>query len=356
MNATTTGAGQNAKKNDEKFMVVARAYGSSANMKALWDIGAISLTGVEQDLFNEVTLTVAEAGITSIREKNPEYASRIPTEFEKNIAGRVFKSMMDRYRPDFFDGSAIGIETETHVTFPAGMGCSGATNAATARATAELLKRKYGIIASRLEQAWWACKGEEVSAGTPHSDNSYASYFGGCVLSYRDPNSPDKSSYEMIKVPEWEVTLVKVKGTEKPSTGVLRSYVPKPFPAKVQKQYAERSKAAIEALRKGDKKLLADALWYEDYVEMHRAEREGYGISWPHLKQFENRFAEKGVPVWVSGAGPYIAVLEKPETAEPTIKEMFNSWGYEPEFIRAKVTNKPAIIVYPRRLGRISAT
>jgi homoserine kinase len=101
-------------------------------------------------------------------------AGELPTEPEKNTAGRALLAMQDALKPGF------GFEMEIDKGIPLGSGLGGsAASAVGAVVAANALLDKP---CSRLELLQFAMQGEAVASGSLHVDNISPSLFGGLVL------------------------------------------------------------------------------------------------------------------------------------------------------------------------------
>ena len=98
----------------------------------------------------------------------------LPTEPEKNVAGVVLLSMIERME------NKIGfeIEIEKHIKPGSGIGSSAASAAGAAVAANHLL----GNIFSNDELVQFAMNGEKLASGVKHADNIAPCIFGGVSL------------------------------------------------------------------------------------------------------------------------------------------------------------------------------
>jgi homoserine kinase len=101
-------------------------------------------------------------------------AGELPTEPEKNTAGRALLAMQDALKPGF------GFEMEIDKGIPLGSGLGGsAASAVGAVVAANALLDKP---CSKIELLKFAMQGEAVASGSLHVDNISPSLFGGLVL------------------------------------------------------------------------------------------------------------------------------------------------------------------------------
>lgn len=98
----------------------------------------------------------------------------LPTEPEKNVAGVVFLSVMEKM------GGNLGFEVtiEKHIKPGSGIGSSAASAAGAAVAANHLL----GNIFSRDEIVQFAMNGEKIASGVKHADNIAPCILGGVTL------------------------------------------------------------------------------------------------------------------------------------------------------------------------------
>jgi len=100
--------------------------------------------------------------------------SDLPTEPEKNTAGRALMALNVAVKPDF------GFEVHIEKGIPLGSGLGGsAASAVDAVVAANALLPKP---LSKLELLMFAMQGEAVASGSMHADNIAPSLFGGLVL------------------------------------------------------------------------------------------------------------------------------------------------------------------------------
>ena len=98
----------------------------------------------------------------------------LPTEPEKNVAGVVFLSVMEKM------GGTLGFEVtiEKHIKPGSGIGSSAASAAGAAVAANHLL----GNIFSTNEVVQFAMNGEKLASGVKHADNIAPCILGGIIL------------------------------------------------------------------------------------------------------------------------------------------------------------------------------
>ena len=350
--------------------VYAKAPASSANLKAGWDILAVAVVGLSQELYNHVDLTFVpdKPGHVEVLPDTGRYGDRVPIDPERNLAANVVRAMLNKYDPNWVTSYGVRVQTRTDIPFPAGLGSSGAINAAAAQAVAGFLQHEYDNNLPSREQAYWAIMGEKLAAGTPHPDNGSASTMGGMSRSrFSSPYSLDDLFIEKIEVPDWVVVFGKPHDIEKTSTEELRKMLRgKTIPVQEIPNYQARHSQLVEAVRNKDIDAVAAALDYDDSIEKARAESRsngklflpartvfGYGehITYDLIRQNDKEMREQHIATWMSGAGPFRAALCDPErysgsveTARQGLLAHFARAGYkDTELIEAQLTNLGSI-------------
>ena len=141
--------------------------GTVANLVCGFDILGMALN--EPNDIMEVTLLDEPKVIIHNRDNY-----NLPTEPEKNVAGVVFLSVMERV------GGKIGFEVtiEKHIKPGSGIGSSAASAAGAAVAANHLL----GNIFSSDEVVQFAMNGEKLASGVKHADNIAPCILGGVTL------------------------------------------------------------------------------------------------------------------------------------------------------------------------------
>ncbi len=101
-------------------------------------------------------------------------AGELPTDPEKNTAGRALLALMEAQRPSF------GFEMEIDKGIPLGSGLGG--SAASAVGAVVAANALLAQPCTKLELLKFAMQGEAVASGSLHVDNISPSLFGGLVL------------------------------------------------------------------------------------------------------------------------------------------------------------------------------
>ncbi|MEM4971949.1 MAG: homoserine kinase, partial [Sulfolobales archaeon] len=193
--------------------VAVRAYMSSANLGPGFDILAVALNA----FYDTVEIKLVGEGFAridlSVRGK---YIEKIPSGEGNVVIGPIMKALEET-------GEKLQLEVTLEKGVPPGkgLGSSGASSAAAAKAINELL----GGVFSEDELIYIAGEGERIASGEPHYDNVSASLLGGFVMV-----SPGEkiSARRLGSGAGFEFLLVipEIMMPEK-KTGIARSVLPK---------------------------------------------------------------------------------------------------------------------------------
>ncbi len=325
------------------------ANASSANIKAGFDHLAVTLEGVERPLQNKVMVRLSgKPGEIKVHEISD---SNVPVEWGENCASRAaVQGVITMGMPELVDNFGLQFVTETNIPNPAGMGSSGASAAAGMTAGLALVKKYLsGFNLSTAEQIEAAVAGETAR----HYDNVSASVLGGLAEkrnSYR--NSPVRDEFVKHDVPEWYVLLSKPVGVTKGSTAQGRGILTEEVKERYERdaRIIDTRNGIIWRLEEGDLRGLAAKLaGFEDPVECVRAENGFYGrgITPKFLGGLYRQFNGKRMAAWMSGAGPYMLVVigedrGRAELAKKIFSHAYETLGYKPQFIEAKLSNMGA--------------
>ncbi|WP_457619550.1 homoserine kinase [Methanopyrus sp.] len=182
---------------------VVRAPATIANVGPGFDVFGLAVDG-----FQDV-VEVREADGVRIVSEDP-----IPTEPERNTAGRVALRMMEE-----FDLPGVSLEIRKGVPV-GGLGSS----AASAVAAVVAIDREFGLGLEEPELLRFAAEGERAAAGEPHYDNVAPCLLGGFVV-WRS-----EREYKRLEVPDdlrfVTVTPTGVKVTTEEARRVLRERPP----------------------------------------------------------------------------------------------------------------------------------
>jgi homoserine kinase len=169
--------------------VVVHSPGTVANLVCGFDILGLALS--EPYDIMEVTL-IDEPKVTI---QNLD-SFNLPVEPEKNVAGVVLISVMEKLNNQF----GFDVRIEKHIKPGSGIGSSAASAAGAAVAANQLL----GNIFSKAEMVQFAMNGEKLASGVKHADNIAPCIYGGISL-IRSIHPLDIIS---IPAPELFVTVV----------------------------------------------------------------------------------------------------------------------------------------------------
>ncbi|MEI2823948.1 MAG: homoserine kinase [Chitinophagaceae bacterium] len=169
--------------------VVVHSPGTVANLVCGFDILGLALS--EPYDIMEVTL-IDEPKVTI---QNLD-SFNLPVEPEKNVAGVVLISVMEKLNNQF----GFDVRIEKHIKPGSGIGSSAASAAGAAVAANQLL----GNIFSKAEMVQFAMNGEKLASGVKHADNIAPCIYGGISLI----RSIHPLDIILIPAPELFVTVV----------------------------------------------------------------------------------------------------------------------------------------------------
>ncbi|MBK7679460.1 MAG: homoserine kinase [Chitinophagaceae bacterium] len=237
----------------------------------------------------------------------------LPTEPEKNVAGVVLLSVMERMN------NSVGFEItiEKHIKPGSGIGSSAASAAGAAVAANHLL----GNIFSADDVVQFAMNGEKLASGVKHADNIAPCIFGGISL-VRSIHPLDIVS---IAVPDLFVTVVhpQIEVRTADARQILRQQV---LLKDAIKQWGNIA-GLIAGFMKNDLDLIGRSL--EDVIiEPVRS------ILIPGFDEVKKKCKDAGaLGGGISGSGPSIFMLSKEEktakSVEAVMKDVYNRIGVE---------------------------
>ena len=237
----------------------------------------------------------------------------LPTEPEKNVAGVVLLSMMEKL------GGNIGfdVEIEKHIKPGSGLGSSAASAAGAAVAANLLLENRF----SNDELIQFAMNGEKLASGVKHADNITPCILGGVTLI----RSIHPLDIVPLNSPSLFVTVVHPQIEVKTSDArqILRKEV---LLKDAIKQWGNIA-GLVAGFEKGDTDLIGRSL--EDVIiEPVRS------ILIPGFDEIKTRSKEAGaLGGGISGSGPSIFMLSTEETTaknvEAIMQEVFQRLGID---------------------------
>ena len=237
----------------------------------------------------------------------------LPTEPEKNVAGVVFLSVMEKV------GGTVGFEVtiEKHIKPGSGIGSSAASAAGAAVAANHLL----GNIFSSDEVVQFAMNGEKLASGVKHADNIAPCILGGVTLI----RSIHPLDIIHLASPDLFVTVVHPQIEVKTSDArqILRQQV---LLKDAIKQWGNIA-GLVTGFMKNDLDLIGRSL--EDVIiEPIRS------ILIPGFDEVKSKCKEAGaLGGGISGSGPSIFMLSKEEKTakevEAVMKDVYNRIGID---------------------------
>ncbi|MET0752488.1 MAG: homoserine kinase [Pyrinomonadaceae bacterium] len=242
-----------------------------------------------------------EMTVRLIDEKTVKIINRdefnLPTEPEKNVAGKALLSLMRASEIDF----GFEVEITKHIKPGSGIGSSSASASGALVAANELLNKRF----SKSELVDFAMDGEIIASGARHADNVAPCIFGGFVL-VRSVNPIDIVALEC---PPMFATVIHPQIEIK--TSEARKILPTEVPLKDAIRQWSNVGALVAGLQKGDYKLISRAL--EDFIVEPVRKR-----LIPKFDEVKNESLRTGaLGGGISGSGPSIFMLsETRETAQ----------------------------------------
>ena len=237
----------------------------------------------------------------------------LPTDPEKNVAGVVLLSMMEK-----LDGNiGFEVEIEKHIKPGSGLGSSAASAAGAAVAANMLLENRF----SNDELVQFAMNGEKLASGVKHADNITPCIMGGVTLI----RSIHPLDIVTLNSPSLFVTVVHPQIEVKTSDArqILRKEV---LLKDAIKQWCNIA-GLVAGFEKGDTGLIGRSL--EDVIiEPVRS------ILIPGFDEIKTRSKEAGaLGGGISGSGPSIFMLSTDETTaknvEAIMQEVFQRLGID---------------------------
>ena len=240
-------------------------------------------------------------------------AYNLPTEAERNVAGVVLLSIMEKTDNQF----GFEVEIEKHIKPGSGLGSSAASAAGAAVAANHLL----GNIFSTDELVQFAMNGEKLASGVKHADNITPCILGGVTLI----RSIHPLDIIQLNAPTLFVTVVHPQIEVKTSDArqILRKEV---LLKDAIKQWGNIA-GLVAGFEKGDTDLIGRSL--EDVIiEPVRS------MLIPGFDEIKTKSKEAGaLGGGISGSGPSIFMLSKEEKTakdvELIMKEIFTRLGIE---------------------------
>jgi homoserine kinase len=275
--------------------VTVRSYMSSANLGPGFDVMAVALNAFHDTLRIEL---VGE-GFTRINIRvSGRYGEKIPSGEGNAVIGPIMRILEET-------GEKLQLEVVLEKGVPPGkgLGSSGASSAAAAKAMNELL----GGVFSDDDLIYIAGEGERIASGEPHYDNVSASLLGGFVM----VSPGERVSAKKISSGEGFEFLIVIPEIPTPEkkTGIARSVLPSQISLKDHVRNSSNLAKLVYGIAIGDPKLVGEAM--EDHII--EAARASAGLI-PLYTDVKKRARDLGAyGVAVSGAGPSMLILASKE-------------------------------------------
>ena len=277
-----------------------------ANLVCGFDILGLALT----EPFDIMTLSLIDEPKVIIRNLD---SFNLPTEPEKNVAGVVLLSIIEKMNSKF----GFEVEIEKHIKPGSGIGSSAASAAGAAVAANHLL----GNIFSNDELVQFAMNGEKLASGVKHADNISPCISGGvslirCIHPLDIVSIPSPDLYVTVVHPQIEVRTSDARQ-------ILRQQV---LLKDAIKQWGNIA-GLVTGFLKNDLDLIGRSL--EDVIiEPVRS------ILIPGFDEIKMRCKEAGaLGGGISGSGPSVFMLSKNEATakavEKVMKEIYNRIGID---------------------------
>jgi homoserine kinase len=254
----------------------------------------------------------------------------LPTEAEKNVAGVVFLSVMEKMNNQF----GFEVEIEKHIKPGSGLGSSAASAAGAAVAANHLLNH----IFSTDDLVQFAMNGEKLASGVKHADNITPCILGGVTLI----RSIHPLDIIQLNSPDLFVTVVHPQIEVKTSDArqILRKEV---LLKDAIKQWGNIA-GLVAGFEKGDTDLIGRCL--EDVIiEPVRS------ILIPGFDEIKTKSKETGaLGGGISGSGPSIFMLcKEKETAkavEIIMKDVFTRLGIDFKTYVTKIAKRGVEVIH----------
>ena len=281
--------------------VVVHSPGTVANLVCGFDILGLALS--EPYDIMEVTLTdEPKVTIQNLDSYN------LPVEPEKNVAGVVLLSVMEKLNNQF----GFNLRIEKHIKPGSGIGSSAASAAGAAVAANQLL----GNIFSKAEIVQFAMNGEKLASGVKHADNIAPCIYGGISL-IRSIHPLD-----IISIPAPELFVSVVHPQIEVRTSDARQILKQQVPLKDAIRQWGNIAGLVTGFLKNDFDLIGRSL--EDVIiEPVRS------ILIPGFDELKSSCKEAGaLGGGISGSGPSVFMLSKTyETAFAVAAVMSNIYN-----------------------------
>ena len=292
--------------------LVVKAPASIANLGPGFDVVALAL----EEPVDVVKVSVRDgSGEVMVYNRGP-YGGDLPTDAKANSAYYVAIRALElaNIKADVIIDIYKGIKPSS------GLGSSGATSAAVAYALNKLLK----LNLSGWDLVELASYGELASAGVRHMDNVAASVMGGLVI-------VNQYTRRVIKLKPPNLNIVVVIEGSKPSTGIMRSILPKSYDrGDVVFNLANLAQLTY-SVAVGDSEGFLEVLENDKIAMPYRISQYPH---WPIVKEVLVNNGARGVTL--SGAGPAIVGFFKDKPPVESIRGELARRGLKPLIISTR--------------------
>lgn len=281
--------------------VIVHSPGTVANLVCGFDILGLALS--EPYDIMEVTL-IDEPKVTI---QNLD-SFNLPVEPEKNVAGVVLLSVMEKLNNQF----GFDVRIEKHIKPGSGIGSSAASAAGAAVAANQLL----GNIFSKAEMVQFAMNGEKLASGVKHADNIAPCIYGGISL-IRSIHPLD-----IISIPAPELFVTVVHPQIEVRTSDARQILKQQVPLKDAIRQWGNIAGLVTGFLKNDFDLIGRSL--EDVIiEPVRS------ILIPGFDELKSSCKEAGaLGGGISGSGPSVFMLSKTYETALAVAAVMNNIYY----------------------------
>ena len=307
-----------------------RAYMSSANLGPGFDVLAVALDA----FYDELEVRIVGEGLSKISlSVGGKYGSQVPAGEDNAVLAPIEKALA-------IAGEKLQLEVTLNKGVPPGrgLGSSGASSAAAAKAVNEIL----GGVFSDSELVYIAGEGERKVSGEPHYDNVSASLLGGFVLvspgeSVRASRIPGGEGFSfLLAIPEIQVPPKK--------TGHARSVIPRQV--SLTDYIANSSSLAklILGIVTNNPRLAGEGM--NDRIIEPAREKAGLIPLYSEVKS--NALKAGAYGAVVSGAGPSILILADREIHRELgnmLTEIYAKRGYKATIVSATPAPGARVII-----------
>lgn len=281
--------------------VVVHSPGTVANLVCGFDILGLALSEpydiMEVTLIDEPKVTIQNLDTFNL-----------PVEPEKNVAGVVLLSVMEKLNNQF----GFDVRIEKHIKPGSGIGSSAASAAGAAVAANQLL----GNIFSKAEMVQFAMNGEKLASGVKHADNIAPCIYGGISL-IRSIHPLD-----IISIPAPELFVTVVHPQIEVRTSDARQILKQQVPLKDAIRQWGNIAGLVTGFLKNDFDLIGRSL--EDVIiEPVRS------ILIPGFDELKSSCKEAGaLGGGISGSGPSVFMLSKTYETALAVAAVMNNIYY----------------------------